>query len=186
MHPKVEIGQFVTNELVNLIDAGLDLAIRGHVENLPDSSLIQKRVAKVEWRLFASPRYVDEFGEPVTPDDLKDHSGLCLGWRNDVGQWKLHSDPQTSKLIQFIPRLSSDDMVTLKEACAAGLGVVSLPAYVCESDVKIGRLLSILPKWTSGEATLSLLQPTRRGTPPAVNAFAEHITRKLPEFISSK
>ena len=37
-HPKVEIGQFVTNELVNLIDAGLDLAIRGHVENLPDSS----------------------------------------------------------------------------------------------------------------------------------------------------
>ena len=186
IHPKVEIGQFVTNELVNLIDAGLDLAIRGHVENLPDSSLIQKRIANVEWRLFASPRYVDEFGEPVTPDDLKDHSGLCLGWRNDVGQWKLHSDPETAKLIQFIPRLSSDDMVTLKEACAGGLGVVSLPAYVCENDVKIGRLVSILPEWTSGEATLSLLQPSRRGTPPAVTAFAEHITRRMPELISSR
>jgi DNA-binding transcriptional LysR family regulator len=185
-HPKVEIGQFVTNELVNLIDAGLDLAIRGHVENLPDSSLIQKRVAKVEWRLFASPRYTEEFGEPAAPDDLKDYSGLCLGWRNDVGQWKLHTSDGDSKLIQFIPRLSSDDMVTLKEACAAGLGIVSLPAYVCENDVKIGRLVGLLPDWLSGEATISLLQPSRRGTPPAVNAFAEHITRRLPELISSR
>ena len=185
-HPKVEIGQFVTNELVNLIDAGLDLAIRGHVENLPDSSLIQKRVAKVEWRLFASPRYVDDVGPLVTPDDLKGHNGLCLGWRNDIGQWKLHSNPENSKTIQFIPRLSSDDMVTLKEACAAGLGIVSLPTYVCEQDVKIGRLVGILPEWISGEATLSLLQPSRRGAPPAVNAFAQHISRKLPELISAK
>lgn len=184
-HPKVEIGQFVTNELVNLIDAGLDLVIRGHVENLPDSSLIQKRVAKVEWRLFASARYADEFGEPVTPEDLEDHSGLCLGWRKDLGQWKLRSKQGDNKLVQFIPRLSSDDMITLKEACAAGLGIVSLPAYVCDDDVKIGRLVKILPDWLSGEATLTLLQPSRRGTPPAVSAFAKHIVRGLPELVST-
>lgn len=185
-HPNVEIGQFVTNELVNLIDAGLDLAIRGHVENLPDSSLIQKRLAKVKWRLFASPSYVEERGEPAAPDDLKDCSGLCLGWRNDVGQWKLRSEQGNSKLIQFIPRLSSDDMVTLKEACAAGLGILSLPAYVCQNDVKIGRLVEVLPDWVSGKATLSLLQPCRQGTPPAVSAFAEHISRELSQLISAR
>ena len=185
-HPKVEIGQFVTNEMVNLIDSGVDLAIRGHVENLPDSSLIQKRIAKVGWRLFASPGYIEEFGKPATPDDLKGHSGLCLGWRNDLGQWRLHSNEEDPKLIQFIPRLSSDDMVTLKEACAAGSGIVSLPVYVCANDVKIGRLLEILPGWVSGEATLSLLQPSRKGTPPTVNAFTEHVTRKLPALVSTK
>ena len=185
-HPKVEIGQLVTNELINLIDAGVDLAIRGHVENLPDSSLIQKKVAKVEWRLFASPRYVEEFGKPAAPENLESHSGLCLGWRNDIGQWKLQSNEGESKVIQFIPRLSSDDMVTLKEACAAGLGIVSLPAYVCAKDVKIGRLLEILPGWISGDATLSLLQPSRKGTPPAVSAFIEYVTQKLPEIVSAK
>ncbi len=185
-HPKVEIGQLVTNDLVNLIDAGVDLAIRGHVENLPDSSLIQKRVAKVEWRLFASPRYVEEFGEPVVPEELKGHSGLCLGWRTDIAQWKLHTNGEDSQVIQFIPRLSSDDMVTLKEACAAGLGIVSLPAYVCANDVKIGRLTEVLPGWTSGDATLSLLQPSRKGTPPAVSAFTEHVTQKLPELVLAK
>lgn len=185
-HPKIQVGQLVTNELVNLIDAGVDLAIRGHVENLPDSSLIQKKVARVEWRLFASPRYVEEVGEPATPEDLKRHSGLCLGWRTDIGQWKLHSNDEESQAIQFIPRLSSDDMVTLKEACAAGLGVVSLPAYICANDVKIGRLLEILPGWASGDATLSLLQPSRKGTAPAVNAFAQHITQKLPELVLAR
>ncbi|MEP4052992.1 MAG: LysR substrate-binding domain-containing protein [Litorimonas sp.] len=185
-HPKVEIGQFVTNEMVNLIDSGVDLVIRGHVDNLPDSSLIQKQVVKVQWGLFGSPRYIEEVGEFVTPDDLKGCRGLGLGWRNDVGQWNLHSKQANSKVIQYIPRLSSDDMITLKEACAAGLGVVSLPAYVCENDVKIGRLVEILPDWCSGEATLSLLQPSRQGTPPAVSAFAEHISRKLSQLITSR
>ena len=185
-HLKVEIGQLVTNELVNLIDAGVDLAIRGHVENLPDSSLIQKRVAKVEWRLFASPRYVEEFGEPAAPEDLKRHRGLCLGWRTDIGQWKLHSNDEDSQVVQFIPRLSSDDMVTLKEACAAGLGIVSLPAYVCANDLKTGRLTEVLPGWVSGNATLSLLQPSRKGTPPAVSAFTEYVIQKLPELVSAK
>ena len=77
-------------------------------------------------------------------------------------------------------------MVTLKEACAAGLGIVSLPAYVCAKDVKIGRLLEILPGWISGDATLSLLQPSRKGTPPAVSAFIEYVTQKLPEIVSAK
>ncbi len=184
-HPRVEIGQFVTNELVNLIEAGVDLAIRGHVENLPDSSLIQKRVAKVEWRLFASPRYVEEFGEPAAPQDLKGHSGLCLGWRKEVGEWSLRSHDGDSKVIQFIPRLSSDDMVTLKEASAAGVGIVSLPAYVCAHDVEIGRLVGVLPGWVSGDATLSLLQPSRKGAPPAVSAFSEHIAQKLPALVSA-
>ncbi len=182
-HPKVEIGQLVTNELVNLIEEGVDLAIRGHVENLPDSSLIQKKVAQVEWRLFASPRYTEEFGEPAAPRDLEGHSGLCLGWRTDIGRWTLNANEKEAAVIQFVPRLSSDDMVTLKEACAAGLGIVSLPAYVCANDVKIGRLTEILQGWVSGDATLSLLQPSRKGAPPAVSAFVEHITQHLPELV---
>jgi len=183
-HPNVEIGQFVTNDMVNLIEAGIDLAIRGHVDNLPDSTLIQKRVANVEWRLFASPRYLADFGHPASPDDLKDHKGLCLGWNSDIAQWNLRSDTGAESQIEFIPRLSSDDMVTLKSASASGLGIVSLPAYVCQSDVDAGRLEQILPGWSSGSATLSMVQPTRKGVLPAVSAFAEHISTELPKQVS--
>ena len=182
-HPEVEIGQLVTNDMVNLIDAGIDLAIRGHVENLPDSSLIQKRLARVDWRLFASPRYVADFGVPQTPEDLKAHKGICLGWNRDIAEWHLQSEDGQSHQIQFIPRLSSDDMVTLKSACAAGLGIVSLPVYVCQSDVAAGRLVELLPEWSSGQATLSVLQPSRQGVLPVVSAFVDHLTTELPKRV---
>jgi len=185
-HPKVEVGQLVTNDSVNLIEAGVDLAIRGHVENLPDSSLIQRRVAKVEWRLFASPRYLVDFGVPQTPDELKAHNGICLGWNRNIAEWNLcSSGGQTSKT-QFIPRISSDDMVTLKNASAAGLGIVSLPSYVCRFDLDTGRLAQVLPDWSSGDATLSLLQPSREGILPAVAMFSEHIMKELPRVVSAK
>ena len=185
LHPKVEIGQHVTNDLVNLIEAGVDLAIRGHAEDLPDSSLIQKRVTNVEWRLFASPRYLGDFGTPQTPNDLEDHHGLCLGWSKDIAEWELCSHHGETNKTQFTPRLSSDDMITLKNASAAGLGIVSLPSYVCQPDVDSGRLARVLPKWTSGDATLSLLQPSRKGVLPAVNAFAQYITKELPRRVKT-
>lgn len=185
-HPKVEIGQLVTNDLVNLIETGVDLAIRGHVENLPDSSLIQRRVAKVEWRLFASPRYLADFGAPHTPDELTDHKGICLGWSRNIAEWNLLSSDGLTNKTQFIPRLSSDDMVTLKNACAAGIGIVSLPVYVCQTDVDSGRLAQVLPGWISGSATLSLLQPSSKGVPLAVAAFIEHIKKQLPKIVSAK
>lgn len=183
-HPDVQIGQFVTNDLVNLIEAGVDLAIRGHVENLQDSSLIQKRVANVDWRLFASPRYLDDFGRPEKPEDLKAHKGLCLGWNSDISEWNLTSASGKFSKIQFVPRVSSDDMVTLKSASAAGLGIVSLPSYVCHPHVEAGRLAEVLPDWSSGQATLSILQPTRKGVLPAVAAFADHLAKRLPEIVS--
>ncbi len=184
-HPNVEVGQLVTNDMVNLIDAGVDLAIRGHLENLPDSSLIQKRVAKVAWRLFASPRYLEDHGVPRIPDDLKAHKGICLGWNKDIAEWTLRSEDGKTHKTQFTPHLSSDDMVTLKTASAAGLGIVSLPDYVCASDVRDGRLERVLPDWTSGDATLSLLQPSRKGVPPAVQAFAQHVLNELPNIVSA-
>ena len=182
-HPKVEIGQLVTNDMVNLIEAGVDLAIRGHIENLPDSSLIQRRIAKVDWQLFASPRYLEDFGVPQTPDDVKSHNGVCLGWNRDMAEWTLRDETGRTQQIQFIPRLSSDDMVTLKNACAAGLGIVSLPVYVCQPDVASGRLVPVLPDWRSGEATLSLLQPSRLGVLPTVSAFVDHILKELPKRV---
>ncbi len=183
-HPKVEIGQMVTNEPVNLIEQGIDIAIRGHVANLPDSSLIQRKIADVEWRLFASPRYLADQGELKKPEDLTTHKGICLGWNRNIAEWALRSKDGHTFTSQFNPRLSSDDMFTLKNASAAGLGIVSLPTYVCQADVNAGRLEVVLPNWTSGEATLTLLQPTRRGILPAVKALADHISEQLPRMVS--
>jgi len=109
-----------------------------------------------------------------------------LEWNKNIAEWNLRSATGLTNKTQFIPRLSSDDMMTLKNASATGLGIVSLPSYVCQADVNAGRLAQVLPDWTSGDATLSLLQPSRKGVLPAVVTFIEHITKELPEIVSGQ
>jgi DNA-binding transcriptional LysR family regulator len=184
-HPKIDVIQNVTNERVDLVEAGIDIALRGHVSLLPDSSLIQHRVARTPWYLFASPEYLERAGVPATPQELEGHSGLKVGWKPELGQWSLRGPDDLRAAISFSPRLCSDDMSTLKRAAAAGLGIVALPGYVCRRDVEAGDLVRMLPDWIAAEAHLSTLMPTRRGLLPAVKAFADYLHSELPGFVEA-
>ena len=182
-NPKVDVIQNVTNQKVDLVEARVDIAIRGHAGPLPDASFVQSRLARTPWFLFAAPDYLEHAGYPESPDDLEEHQGLKVGWKPEVGQWTLRGTDEMSVTVQFQPRLCSDDMSTLKQAAAAGLGIVALPGYVCRKDVMDGRLVRVLPDWIAGDAQLSMVMPTRRGRMPAVEALAEHLRRELPRFV---
>ncbi len=80
--------------------------------------------------------------------------------------------------------MRSDDMVTLKQAAAAGLGVVALPVYTCTEDVAVGRLSRLLPYWIAGLPEISLLMYGRRGNPSQVDALAAFLRRELPDVMS--
>lgn len=183
-NPHVEIVQQITNQPVDLIEAGLDLAVRAHTGPLPDSSLIQRHLAPAPWGLFASPTYLEEAGVPSTPADLDGHAGLKLGWKPEVGQWSLKGPDGFNFSLPYEPRLCSDDMVTLKHAAAAGLGIIGLPAYICREDVRAGGLVRVLPEWTAGDAEISLLMPSRQGVMPAVTAFANFLRKEFPIVVA--
>lgn len=183
-NPEIEIIQQVTNHPVDLIESGIDLAIRAHTGPLPDSSLIQRHLAPAVWGLFASPTYLKEAGTPLTPEQLSGHAGLKLGWQPEIGQWSLKGPDGSDFSLPYEPRMCSDDMVTLKHAASAGLGIIGVPAYICRDDVKVGRLVRILPEWTAGDAEISLLMPSRQGVMPAVSAFADYLRKELPLVVS--
>ncbi len=183
-NPKVEIVQQVTNETVDLIEAGVDMAIRAHTGQLPDSSLIQRHLAPAVWGLFASPSYLEKNGMPTTPEELEGHSGLKLGWKPEVGHWALRDLDGSDFSIPYQPCLCSDDMVTLKHAASTGLGIIGLPTYICRDDVKVNRLVRVLPEWTAGDAEISLLMPSRRGVTPAVTEFANYLREWLPKKVA--
>ncbi len=181
-NPGVEVILNVTNRHVNLVESGIDIALRGHVGALPDSSLIQRTVARTPWFLFASPAYLERAGCPSTPEDLGSHVGLKAGWRPELGEWSLLGPKGTRSSVHFRPKLCSDDMSTLKTAAAAGLGIVALPGYVCRQELKAGELVIVLPDWLAADAQISLLQPTNRGALPVVRALAEHLCAELPRI----
>lgn len=184
-HPKVELVQQVSNENIDLVASGIDLAIRGHMEALPDSSIIQRHLASIPWHLYASPAYLAETGAPDSPYDLFKRKSLKVGWQSVAGYWALRNEAGVEVTVPFSPQLCSDDMGTLKRAAMRGLGVVSLPAYICREELGNGTLVRVLPDWTSGNAQLSLLMPSRRGQSPSVRVFAEYLLAHLEAQISA-
>ena len=183
-NPRVVLRLQASNDFADMIGDGIDLAIRGHFRLLPDSDLIQRRITEVPWHLFASPGLAQQFGSSASPTDLDGQPGLALGWRPGGDSWSLQGPGGSSASVPYAARLRSDDMVILKQAAAAGLGLVALPIYVCAEDVATGRLSRILPDWVAGLPEISLLMHERRGNPPQVDALAAFLRRELPDVMN--
>ncbi|NVK56108.1 MAG: LysR family transcriptional regulator [Alteromonadaceae bacterium] len=183
-HPEVVIRQNVSNDYMDIIPAGLDMVVRGHITTLPDSSLIQKKMARVEWQLFASPLFLANLSKDiVTPDDLPGVRALGFGWQSTATTWTLQHQLGEQITVSCQPGLCSDDMWTLKHSCAAGGGIVSLPSYVCREDVANGSLVRVLPEWITANAQLSILLPSRSGVSKATKALANYLCDNAQQLI---
>ncbi len=184
-NPQVTVLQQVTNQTIDLVASGVDMSIRGHTDPLPDSTLIQRLLAVVEWNLFASPDYPTD-GNPIAmPADLANLQTLSLGWRAHGDHWRLEHGSGKIEDIPIAPRLKSDDMATLKEAAGEGLGIVTLPAYTCRDELASGRLVRVLPEWHAGRASLSLMMPRRSGFAAPVVALQEFLLAEFADFVAT-
>ncbi len=183
-NPGVTVVQRASNQMEDLIKGGIDVAIRGHMATLPDSSLIQVRLARVEWHLFGSPEYVGASASVDEPAALADQTALVLGRPRETHQWLLTDESGQTASVPCNVRFASDDMSTLKNAAEMSLGLVALPSYVCRSEIEAGTLVRVLPNWTAGRPQISLLIPTRRGMLPAVEAFLDWVKQDLPAALA--
>ena len=182
-NPLVTVSQQVTNQNIDLVASGVDLSIRGHTSPLPDSTLVQRNLAAVEWHLFSAAGYQEANGPIDHPDRLAKLPTLALGWQSPQGKWSLESALGEQAEIGITPRLKSEDMSTLIEATIQGLGIVALPAYTCRQQVREGRMERVLTDWHAGIAQLSLVQPNRRGVSAPVKALRSCLLAELPGFV---
>lgn len=184
-YPKVNVVAHATNRNVDIVGENYDVAIRAHSESLPDSTLVQRVLAPAPWLLFAGSTYLDGKAAPQTPDDLRDRPSLFMMRTGVAPAWRLRrsSHAEHEVVVPLRPRLLCDDMIALKQAAIAGLGIVALPGYVCREDVRSGVLRRVLPAWFEGESTLTALIPYQRGLLPSVRAFVEHLVAELPKAV---
>jgi DNA-binding transcriptional LysR family regulator len=184
-YPKVNVIAHATDRNVDIIGENYDVAIRAHSEPLPNSTLVQRALTPAPWLLFAGSVYLDANEAPQTPADLRSSSSLFMMRTGVAPVWRLRhsSDAKDEVVIPLTPRLLCDDMIALKQAAIAGLGVVALPGYVCREDVRLGALRRVLPAWFAGDSTITALIPYRRGLLPSVRAFVDHLVRELPKAV---
>jgi DNA-binding transcriptional LysR family regulator len=183
-YPKVKIVEIATDRLVDLVGEGFDLALRGHIAPLQSSTLVQRSIASVPWFLFASPEFLRTAGDIADPERLSALATISI-YRHGADIWRLHG-PRGQTDVQIEPRFLSNNMVALKEAACAGLGVAALPGYICREEILTGRLRQILPGWVAADAKMTALMPYRTGLLPAVRSFVDFVAAEIPKVTAFK
>jgi DNA-binding transcriptional LysR family regulator len=183
-NPRVQIIERLTSGTVDLSDDEFDVALRVHARPLEGSSLVQRTICRIQLILVASPAFLDTMGRPQEPDDLQDAAGLARDISFERSSWNLERESGGQAEIPFKPVFCSNDWATLCRIAVAGVGIAALPTHVCRKEVSCGALERVLPTWRADYATLTLLQPSRRGTLPSVRAFVDFMVRELPTAIS--
>lgn len=171
--PKLEIELHVTDRFVDLVQEGFDIAVRSHFAPLPDSGLMQRRIATERIILVAAPAYLAERGMPARPEELADHDGLIIA--ASARSWRLTGRDGEAIDAAPRPRMAADESIVLMKSAIAGLGIACLPENVVQPAIKEGRLHHVLPAWTAGTVTTTILTPHRRGGLPSVRAVIDFL-----------
>ena len=185
-HPKINLVEYLTSRQVDLLAENFDVAVRAHSDSLADSTLVSRTLAVAPWILVARSDLLERAGTPETPADLQRFPCLFVWRANTPPAWSLTSEGRQTEMIQpLTPRLISNDLSTLKQAAAEGIGIVALPAYLCSEELSNGQLTRVLPDWLAGESTFTALLPHRRGLLPTVKIFVDYLARHLPNRVTA-
>lgn len=174
-HPRVRVHLEATNRRVDVIEEGFDVAIRVRMPPLEDSGLIIKVLEQHQGYLVGAPALLDRLGRPRSPEDLSRFPSLAMTRAGDRHSWILTDQAGASIDVAHQPRLVSDEMVALRQAARAGIGIVHLPSLMVEEDLRDGVLETILPDWTPPRGLVHAVFPSRRGLVPAVRLFLDRL-----------
>ena len=176
LYPGITVQMMMEGRVIDLIAEGYDLAIRGG--NLPDSSLVGRRLAPIHNVLTASPDYLEKHGTPRTPDELYDHDCLHYMYYSRGIEWVLEREGNTA-CIQPAGRLLVNNSEALVETMLRDSGVGRLPTFVASRYLKSGELVRVLPEYRMPEQVMYAVYPERQYLPAKVRVFIEFLVEKI-------
>ena len=175
-HPQIQVEFTITDRYLNLVENGVDVAIRLGDPN--DSSLTALKIARNYRIVCAAPRYIEQNGRPEHPKELVDHNCLLMRLRSAVdGQWRLNS-PNKKATVHVSGNRIANNGELVRQWCIQGHGVALKSIWdVCE-DLKSGALVRLLPQYTVASPHIQIIYPIRTTSLP-------RRTRLLIDFISA-
>lgn len=177
-HPKLRLRTHLTDQSVDLVSEGYDLAIR--IGALEDSSLVARRIASNRRVVCASPDYLARHGEPRTPQELAGHDCLLLFGRDGPHDlWRFTGSDGIDVAVRVHGRFESDLGEFIRDAALAGQGIAAFSLWHVIDDLRAGRMRMILPEYQLPATAISAVTPHRRTTPPRVRAFVDFLSEKF-------
>lgn len=171
-YPQVDLDLNLTNQTLDLVDSGIDVAIR--LGRLQDSTLIAKRLGERQLLVCAAPDYLAEHGEPQTLAQLRQHQ--CLVGSVDV--WRF-SEQGSGKALRVSGRIRCNSGVALLDAACAGLGLVQLPEYYVADRIASGALQEVLTEYRDAREGIWAVYTPNRNLSAKVRLFIDFLAESL-------
>ncbi|TCK91924.1 LOW QUALITY PROTEIN: LysR family transcriptional regulator [Paraburkholderia sp. BL9I2N2] len=186
-HPAVKIDLRLSDSFIDLVEQGIDVAVR--IGDLPDSSLIARRVGTSYRMLMAHRNYVRSLPKgkraPRVPDDLVDHNCIVyteLAMRN---AWSFHSRPRrggaggTTRIVRVEGNLQTNSSEVMRASVLAGMGIGYSPNWLFDDELASGEVQRILPDWEAIAIPIHLVSPQERRHSAKVRAFVDHVGKAM-------
>jgi DNA-binding transcriptional LysR family regulator len=183
-YPQIKVLILSTNRRVDLINEGVDVALRVRFKLDTDADLVVRSFGHSRALLIASPAYLDVRGRPQQPEELAGHDTISIA-ELEAQSWELTSRDGRRYQFEHQPRLMCGDFPLVRTAAERGLGIALLPESVCCSSLTSGKLEVILPEWSPPQGVVHCVYPSRRGVLPAVRVLIDWLAEKMPEAIKS-
>lgn len=182
-HPGITLQLEATNRQVDLVAEGIDVAIRVRPRPFDDSDLVLRVLADRGHCLVAGPALIQQLGKPSAPAELTTWPGLSMGGGKQVHKWALSGPSGAKADIHFTPRFITSDMLALREAAMAGVGVVQLPILMVKEQLASGELVRVLDDWEPRREVIHAVYPSRRGLLPSVRALVDFLTQEYARMV---
>ena len=174
--PNLNIELVMSDRFVDLVEEGIDLAIR--VSDLTDSSLISRRIGTAGLLLVASPEYLDGRGRPKTLKDLQDHNCLINTGFSTFDRWHfIGTNGPVS--VKVKGNLRANNSETLLAATLEGVGIGLIPTWLANDNLADSRLETVLPDLFSNPVPIHALYPSRRFVPAKVRFTIDALKNAL-------
>ncbi|WP_435947153.1 LysR family transcriptional regulator [Dryocola sp. BD586] len=178
-NPQVDVCLRLEDRYMDLIDDGVDLALR--ITNTPSPGLYGKPLMPVTHIICATPEYMARHGTPKEPGDLRAHSCISLGETPADSRWKFSYQGKT-ETIQTRGRYAANHTGVRLDAVKRHLGIGSLPLFTAREALETGEIIQVLPEWEfistySGE--LWLLWTRNKHMPARMRAMINYLSEKM-------
>lgn len=175
MYPEVRLELDLTGKLVDLIEDGVDVALR--VSASPGEHYIARPIAEIRFDWVASPEYLKKHGKPSTFSELMTHSVLWYsGMPTEI---ELTERPEAGqKKLKIEPVLRSGNETLLYHSALQHMGIVLLPQWTMADDLATGRLVRVFDEHTGYSRTINAVYSSRKHLSSKVRVFIDFIRSK--------
>jgi DNA-binding transcriptional LysR family regulator len=178
-HPEIEIDLQLQDRFVDLVEEGIDVAIR--VGRLTDSTLVARRLGRARRVTIATPGYLKKHGTPKVPQDLASHNCIIYQYLSTGNEW-LFQGPEGEIRVKVSGSFRANNGEAIGQAVMADLGIAVAPEWMVHDAIAAGRIKAVLPDFAPTPLEINAVFTSARHVSTKVRAFIEFLQSEFPNY----